>query len=47
MINPILLKKKRKDVADQENPEFTYEDKSEEIDLEIKKRRGKWFLDYC
>ena len=23
----------------------TYEDKSEEIDVEIKKRRGKWFLD--
>ncbi|MBD36298.1 MAG: hypothetical protein CL512_05970 [Actinobacteria bacterium] len=24
---------------------FTYEDKSEEIDIEIRKRRGKWFLD--
>jgi hypothetical protein len=45
MINPSLLQKKLNDVADQENPEFIYEDKAEEIDLEIKKRRGKWFLD--
>ena len=45
MIDPKLLKKKLKDVADQESPEFTYEDKAEEIDIEIKKRRGKWFLD--
>ena len=32
-------------MEDQESPNFTYEDKAEEIDLEIKKRRGKWFLD--
>ena len=25
--------------------QFIYEDKSDEIDLEVKKRRGKWFLD--
>lgn len=30
---------------DQEKTKFTYEDKSAEIDLEIRKRRGKWFLD--
>jgi len=45
MINPRLLQKKLKDVADQKNPKYTYEDKSEEINVEIKKRRGKWFLD--
>ena len=27
------------------NPPFTYEDKSQEIDNEIRKRKGKWFLD--
>lgn len=32
-------------MADKEKTNFTYEDKSKEIDLEIKKRRGKWFLD--
>lgn len=32
-------------MADQENRKFTYEDKAQEIDVEIKKRRGKWFLD--
>lgn len=33
-------------MADQEkSPNFTYEDKSDEIDIEVKKRRGKWFLD--
>lgn len=32
-------------MGDQEKSNFTYEDKSIEIDLEIKKRRGKWFLD--
>lgn len=32
-------------MADQEKTNFIYEDKSQEIDLEIKKRRGKWFLD--
>lgn len=32
-------------MADQEKTNFIYEDKSKEIDLEIKKRRGKWFLD--
>jgi DNA-directed RNA polymerase specialized sigma24 family protein len=26
-------------------PNFTFEDKHKEIDVEIKKRRGKWFLD--
>ena len=35
MINPELLKKQLKNVADQESPEFTYEDKSDEIDIEI------------
>lgn len=45
MINPKLLKNKLKNVADQESPEFTYEDKSDEIDIEVRKRRGKWFLD--
>jgi DNA-directed RNA polymerase specialized sigma24 family protein len=32
-------------VVNQENPKFTYEDKSDEIDLEVRKRKGKWFLD--
>jgi DNA-directed RNA polymerase specialized sigma24 family protein len=32
-------------VVDQEKSNYTYEDKSKEIDQEIKKRRGKWFLD--
>lgn len=32
-------------MADQKSPKFTYEDKSDEIDLEVRKRRGKWFLD--
>ena len=32
-------------MEDQEKSNFTYEDKAEEIDTEIKKRRGKWFLD--
>ena len=32
-------------MEDPGNHNFSYEDKSEEIDLEIKKRRGKWFLD--
>lgn len=32
-------------MEDQKSPNFTYEDKAQEIDLEIKKRRGKWFLD--
>ena len=29
----------------QERSNFTYEEKAEEINIEIKKRRGKWFLD--
>lgn len=32
-------------MADQEKNNFSYEDKAQEIDQEIKKRRGKWFLD--
>lgn len=32
-------------MADQKSPKFKYEDKSDEINCEIKKRRGKWFLD--
>jgi DNA-directed RNA polymerase specialized sigma24 family protein len=32
-------------VDDQKKPEFKYEDKSDEIDLEVRKRKGKWFLD--
>ena len=32
-------------MVNQENPKFTYEDKSDEIDLEVRKRKGKWFLD--
>tara|TARA_B000000475_G_scaffold86899_1_gene70412 strand:+ start:77 stop:817 length:741 start_codon:yes stop_codon:yes gene_type:complete len=32
-------------VEGQERSNFTYEEKAEEINIEIKKRRGKWFLD--
>ena len=32
-------------MEDQQSDSFSYEDKAEEIDIEIKKRRGKWFLD--
>ena len=32
-------------MEDQKNPKYNYEDKAKEIDVEIKKRRGKWFLD--
>lgn len=34
-----------KSVADQEKSKYKYEDKADEIEVEIKKRRGKWFLD--
>lgn len=33
-----------KNEPDEENKLFTFEDKYEEISVEIKKRRGKWFL---
>ncbi len=36
---------KQKNVAGQKRSKLKYEDKAEEIDVEIKKRRGKWFLD--
>jgi hypothetical protein len=42
---PKPAKKKLKTWPTKKSPEFIYEDKAEEIDLEIKKRRGKWFLD--
>ena len=32
-------------MEDQKKHNFQYEDKAQEIDQEIKKRRGKWFLD--
>lgn len=32
-------------MADPKKTNFSYEDKSQEINVEIKKRRGKWFLD--
>jgi len=32
-------------VTDPKPTQFIYEDKSDEIDLEVRKRRGKWFLD--
>jgi DNA-directed RNA polymerase specialized sigma24 family protein len=40
-------KNKNEDAQEKENEpqHFTFEDKHKEIDLEIKKRRGKWFLD--
>jgi len=40
-------KKEKEDDLEKENKvkHFTFEDKHKEIDIEIKKRRGKWFLD--
>ena len=32
-------------MTDPKPTQFIYEDKSDEIDLEVRKRRGKWFLD--
>lgn len=38
-------KRKPEEKEPQEKTNFNFEDKHKEIDIEIKKRRGKWFLD--
>ena len=38
------MKKKDSDLGEEPKTNFSYSDKSEAIDRELKKRRGKWFL---